>query len=352
MKKMLALLLLCLSGPVMADATIPKTDIAKAKDSPLIGRFAGSFIVSYEFKDYDEMSLVLGPLKVNPDKRDENNNDVVEPTQVRRLEGRRTRLVYLVPGNTSPLQVVRNYQNEVAGKAGKTLYECKAPECGGDASRSYDGGGGVQSLGMYVWSPSRIKEANFTNGWCAQTMLTSEQRYAAMELPKNNAFVSIHAYSVKNNVYCDAFDGRTIAVVDVLELKPMAQKMVTIKAEEMAREINAGGRVALYGLHFDSGKADLKPESKETLDQIARLLTSSPAMKLLVVGHTDNMGGFAGNLDLSRRRAEAVINALASQYKVDRKRLTPFGVSFASPVATNSTEEGKAKNRRVELVPD
>jgi outer membrane protein OmpA-like peptidoglycan-associated protein len=110
--------------------------------------------------------------------------------------------------------------------------------------------------------------------------------------------------------------------------------------------------VALYGLYFDSGKADVKPESKDTLDQIAKLLTSSPALKLLVVGHTDNVGEFASNMDLSRRRADAVIGALAAQYKVDRKRLTPVGVSFASPVAPNSSDDGKAKNRRVELVPN
>lgn len=352
MKMLLALLLLCLSGLTMADATIPKADIAKAKDSPLLGRFAGALIVSYDFKEYDEMSLVLGPLKVVPNKRDANNNDVVEPTQLKRLEGRRTRLVYLVPANTSPLQVVRNYQNEVTAKEGKTLYECKAPDCGGDPTRSYDGGGGMQSLGMYVWSPSRITEDNFTNGHCAQTMLTGEQRYTAMELPKSNAFVTVHAYTVKNNVYCDAFNGRTIAVVDVLELKAMAQKMVTIKSEEMAQAINTSGRVALYGLYFDSGKADVKPESKDTLDQIARLLASTPKLNLLVVGHTDNVGGFPGNLDLSKRRAEAVINALASQYKVDRKRLTPFGASSASPVAANTSDDGKAKNRRVELVPN
>jgi outer membrane protein OmpA-like peptidoglycan-associated protein len=73
-------------------------------------------------------------------------------------------------------------------------------------------------------------------------------------------------------------------------------------------------------------------------------------MKLLVVGHTDNVGTFAFNTDLSQRRAVAVVNALASRFGVARNRLTPFGVSFAAPVASNRTEEGRAKNRRVELV--
>lgn len=95
----------------------------------------------------------------------------------------------------------------------------------------------------------------------------------------------------------------------------------------------------------------MKPESKATLEQIAKLLGNTQ-LKLLVVGHTDNVGEFAGNMDLSKRRAEAVIAVLVGQYKVDRKRLTPAGVSFASPVAANTSEEGKAKNRRVELVPN
>ena len=160
------------------------------------------------------------------------------------------------------------------------------------------------------------------------------------------------AYSLEGGTYCTAFEHRTIVVVDVLELKAMEQKMVTVKAEEMAQSITTNGRVALYGLYFDSGKADVKPESKDTLAQIAKLLSSSPALKLLVVGHTDNVGEFNSNMDLSKRRADAVISVLASQYKADRKRLTPVGVSFASPIAPNTSEDGKAKNRRVELVPN
>jgi outer membrane protein OmpA-like peptidoglycan-associated protein len=108
--------------------------------------------------------------------------------------------------------------------------------------------------------------------------------------------------------------------------------------------------VALYGIYFDSGKADVKPESAETLEQIAKFLTNSPDLQVLVVGHTDNAGSFESNMDLSKSRAEAVVRALTSTYGVDAARLMPVGVSFAAPVATNATEEGRAKNRRVELV--
>lgn len=350
----LALTALLLAGVALADATIPKADIPGAKDSPLIGRFAGSFIVSQDSRDFDELKLPLGPLKPVADKakRDAHNNIVFEPAQSKVLEGKRSHIVYLLPANVSPLQAVRNYQNDATAKGGKTLFECKSPDCGGDGTRSSEGGGGDQSLAMILTPQDKIKDKAFTNGSCAQTGRTGEQRYAALELPKSNAFVSVLAYTLDGGTYCKAFENRTIVVVDVLELKAMEQKMVTVKAEEMAQSITTNGRVALYGLYFDSGKADVKPESKDTLEQIARLLAGTPTLKLLVVGHTDNVGEFASNTDLSKRRADAVITVLASQYKADRKRLTPVGVSFASPIAPNTSDDGKAKNRRVELVPN
>ncbi|MBP9713438.1 MAG: DUF4892 domain-containing protein [Sterolibacterium sp.] len=352
----LAVLLgLAMMASVWADATIPRADVSGAKDHPALGRFSGAMIVSYEHKEFDELRLPLSALKQVADKerRDAHNNMVFEPAQSKALEGRRTHLVYLLPENIAPLQAIRNYQNEITGKSGKLLFECKANECGGDAARSSDGGGGDQSMAMYLWPENSIKDKPFTNGHCAQTLRINDQRYAAFELPASKTFVSVLAYSSKDGGnYCKAFSNRTIVVVDVLELKAMAQKMVTVKAEEMVQAINTQGRVALYGLYFDTAKADVKPESKDTLEQMARLLKNASKLKLLVVGHTDDVGEFSGNMELSKRRAEAVVAALVNQYKVDRKRLTPVGVSFASPMASNDTEEGKAKNRRVELVPN
>ncbi len=98
-------------------------------------------------------------------------------------------------------------------------------------------------------------------------------------------------------------------------------------------------------------KAEIKPESKAALDEIAKLLKGEPNLKLHVVGHTDNVGGYEPNLGLSRRRAEAVVGALARNYGISAARLTPNGVAYLAPVAVNTTEEGRAKNRRVELIP-
>jgi outer membrane protein OmpA-like peptidoglycan-associated protein len=149
---------------------------------------------------------------------------------------------------------------------------------------------------------------------------------------------------------CRALNDRTVVIVDLLEAKAREQKMVTVSSGEMAQAISSGGRVALYGIYFDFNKADVKPESDPTIEQIAKLLKDSPSLKVLIVGHTDNVGTFSFNMDLSQRRAAAVVAVLASRHGIAKERLSPVGVSYASPVASNKTEEGRAKNRRVELV--
>lgn len=156
---------------------------------------------------------------------------------------------------------------------------------------------------------------------------------------------TVSAYSVggenKNRVFTQ---------LDVIESQAMQTGQVSVDADAMAREIAKSGRVALYGIFFDSNKADVKSESKPALDEIAKLLKQTTALKLLVVGHTDNVGDFEYNLDLSRRRAQSVVQALVSQYGIAAARLKPHGVGYASPVASNRADDGRAKNRRVELV--
>lgn len=142
----------------------------------------------------------------------------------------------------------------------------------------------------------------------------------------------------------------TLARLDVCEVKPMQQKMVTVDATEMDKQIAANGKVALYGIYFDFNKADVKPQSDQALTEIAKLLQTRAGLKVLVVGHTDAVGSFESNCTLSQRRADAIVAALSTKHGLDNKRLFPVGVSFASPIATNTTDEGRAKNRRVELV--
>jgi len=137
--------------------------------------------------------------------------------------------------------------------------------------------------------------------------------------------------------------------IHLIEKQVMNQDVVA-DANSLANSLKESGKVAVYGIYFDTGKSILKPESKPTLGEISKLLGADPNLKLYVVGHTDNTGIFNSNIKLSMDRALAVVNALTTQFSVNGARLTAFGDGPTSPVASNDNEAGKALNRRVELV--
>jgi outer membrane protein OmpA-like peptidoglycan-associated protein len=104
------------------------------------------------------------------------------------------------------------------------------------------------------------------------------------------------------------------------------------------------------GILFDTGKADVKPESAPALDEVAKLLKQNPKLKVYVVGHTDNVGALAANIDLSKRRAAAVMQALIAKYGIPAAQLQAYGDGPYAPIASNDSEDGRTLNRRVELV--
>lgn len=157
---------------------------------------------------------------------------------------------------------------------------------------------------------------------------------------------------VKNNKETWAYvsaNGNGSYAIHLVEKESMKQEVVA-DASAMGKSIKETGKVALYGIYFDTGKAEVKPESKPALEEIAKLLKSDAGLKLYVVGHTDNTGVFDANMKLSQDRATAVVNALVSSYGIPVSRLKACGDGPTAPVASNDTEEGRALNRRVELV--
>lgn len=135
----------------------------------------------------------------------------------------------------------------------------------------------------------------------------------------------------------------------LVERQAMVQEVVA-NAAALSSALAAEGRATVGGIFFDTGLAAVKPESGPALAEVAKLLAGEPALRLRVVGHTDATGDLAANLELSRARAEAVVQALVTQHGVAAARLTAHGVGPLSPAATNRTEEGRARNRRVEIV--
>lgn len=121
-----------------------------------------------------------------------------------------------------------------------------------------------------------------------------------------------------------------------------------IQASEIFEKLNTEGHISLY-INFETGKSDIKTESQKTIDEIAEMLKNNASLKVSIEGHTDNVGTPAANKTLSENRAKAVMNALVAQ-GIDNSRLSAKGWGQDKPISDNTTEDGKAKNRRVEIV--
>ena len=135
----------------------------------------------------------------------------------------------------------------------------------------------------------------------------------------------------------------------VVQKQAMTQD-VTVDAASLASGLKATGHIAVEGIFFDTGKAELKPASQAAIAEIAKLLKADPALRLYVVGHTDNVGLFDANVKLSQSRADAVVQSLVGTHGIAAARLRAFGDGPTAPVSANETDAGRAKNRRVELV--
>lgn len=143
------------------------------------------------------------------------------------------------------------------------------------------------------------------------------------------------------------YSGRSF-LLTIIEKEIMQQEIVA-NAEAMGNDISTTGHVSIYGIYFDTGKSEIKPDSDAAMAEIVKLLNNNSSLKIYVVGHTDNAGTFDSNMKLSKDRADAVAKALIDN-GIAADRLKSYGVSSLNPIATNKTEDGKAKNRRVELV--
>jgi OOP family OmpA-OmpF porin len=191
--------------------------------------------------------------------------------------------------NLSFIQIVRNYENSVKKLGGKTLLS---------DGRVYHG---------------------------------------KIEAKKSVTYISAEAFN----------EGRNYTLI-IVESKPMEDE-VAVDAAALNQGISQTGKIAVYGIYFDSGKSIIKPESKPTIDEIVKMLGQAPKLKIFVVGHTDSDGLVESNMKLSSDRAAAVVKVL-TENGIAATRLKSSGVGPYCPVESNHTDEGKAKNRRVELV--
>ena len=319
-------LLLCAS----AYAQMPAQDTVKGgKDHPLLSRFEGSKMVGYGLKEFDEVTLPAG-------KRIANKDGKMTFDSMLQLEGKYTRIAYNFPRERSALEVMRNYQAALEKAGLKTVFACAKDNCGDGFGEFF-----LKRVGDHFIQGAEASWDPFNHG-------RNDERYLlAKGTRPDGTLVHVGVYSVAP--VQDKLGG---IYVEIVEAKAMEGGKVSanLNAADMAKGIAADGKVAVYGVFFDTDKTDVKPESKDALAEMAKLLQQDGKLKLYVVGHTDNQGALAHNLELSQKRAESVIKVLAADYKVDARRLSAKGVASYSPAASNDAEAGREKNRRVELV--
>ncbi len=324
------------------DATLAK-DAAKSADSSLVGRYEGAFIVGQTKKAFDELTLPNGPAQ-----GEEYADDKKLPSTMT-VQGRVTRTLYVAPQGRSSLEVFANYVEDLKAKGFTIVYECAKDACGPSFK-----------LLSYNWNNKAslvVSEgADTQRGMASQAMFDSviDPRYALLKSgePGNETYVSVLAAQNQGGSFGDmsqALQDRVGVLLQIVEPKAREQKIVTLSADEIGADLANAGRVVLYGIYFDFDKALIKPESQEQIDQMVAYLDGNPDVKVYVTGHTDNQGGLDYNLKLSGARAIALTKALAKA-GVDAKRMTPKAVGPLAPLASNDEEEGRAKNRRVELV--
>jgi outer membrane protein OmpA-like peptidoglycan-associated protein len=217
------------------------------------------------------------------------------------VEGKKHFRAYTLKDNARPsseLQISRNYANAVRNMGGTIVFEgeCSGPEC-------------PENCGYRMMVGKVIKGGN-------------------------ELWVEIVPFNDGNDYY-----------LTIVAKEAMKQD---VTASAMLDALNREGHVALY-INFDTGKSVIKPESKPIIEQIAQMMKSDSGLKISVEGHTDNVGNPKSNKTLSDDRAKAVVSAIVAQ-GIDAKRLSAAGHGQDKPIANNKTEEGRAKNRRVELV--
>lgn len=321
---------LSLALPSVRAGTVPQHDIPGSHDSAIVSRFPGSTIIGFQSADYDQASFPTGA----------KLKDGARLAQAETVSGRVTRIAYAVPANKSAYEVYQNYHAALARAGFVAKFQCSNDSCGDRFDMSNAVSTSDIQNAMAHDRGSEYGNAMIDLLWCNGGDLYITTSHLAR--PQGNVDLSL--------LVCRNSDFPTGVLLQTVEEKPMATGEITVDAKAMGQGLAQNGHIALYGIHFATDSANLMPDSDAQLQQMAALLKARPKLKVFIVGHTDDTGSLAHNLALSQQRAESVVKALATGHGIAAARMAAKGVASYAPVASNHTDAGRAKNRRVELV--
>jgi outer membrane protein OmpA-like peptidoglycan-associated protein len=303
-------------------------DLPGSSDPPGMKRYEGSEIIGYRAPKFEEFVLPLSPpTQFSP---------AVYPKSLA-VEGLISRHTYIAPAGRSTAELVRNYKQEFQRLGLQTLYEKGATDRGWFGP-TFEVVSNEDQLGQIL----AYNEAQ-------------ERVIVAKSKDSQPTYYYVFVTAYRDGVIPERLEqavAKDQGLVELIVIAPekMAQRMTFVNAAEMSQSLTDTGRVILQGLYFDTDKDTIRPDSEPLLAEIAKLMQANPQLKVRVVGHTDNRGSADLNLDLSWRRSDAVVKALTAKYGIAPDRLNSFGCGLYAPVASNASEEGRAMNRRVELV--
>lgn len=283
----------------------------------LVGPVEGSEVHHGETVDFGRYNFADGP----------EAGKAIAKTSV--IEGKRSLISYIAPGKSS-FGIYSVYKKFFSEKGYETLFACEGQACGENFRHAW-----------YALNPFG-SDYGWNNSYAITGGSAGSQFYIAAR--KKSAVGDIYA-----SVYANTGRWSYPAYrVDVAVAAPLTSGVVP--ASRIAEALNADGRLAFYGINFDTGSSAIKAGSEATLAEIAAFLKTASGSAFYVAGHTDDEGDFQANLNLSRARAESVVKFLVEKHGVGSSVLLPHGAGPVSPVAANSTPEGRALNRRVEIV--
>ena len=300
------------------------TDIEGSKDYPTISRFQGAVIEFYKETKWGSYKLPVS---------DKGTIDWEKPMA---LDGKVTRIQYTVSKDNNSEFVMHNYTAGFA-KSGYEIMISIANEELGVSDRPH------------TWNDKYYESGGYYNG------LNNVKFGMGKGFPNwkdNHSFIVARGHEDGKDIYAIIYtlvdDNYTLITQDVIEVEAVETGLVSV--DNISSDITMKGHIAIYGIHFETGKSTLKTESAGALTTIADYINQHPDKKFYIVGHTDNTGDFSANMTLSEDRAKSVMTELTAKFSVNIGQLKAYGVSSLVPVFSNTTDEGKAKNRRVEIV--
>lgn len=321
-----ALALCCVLGSTAFAAPKAK-DLPGAKDHPMVSRFNGSILHRIAEEGFASLRIPAGPGRID--------SDTLQFEKSFNAEGKLNAYFYGMPADRTALEVFRSYEAALKESGFNILYSCEMRECQrtGISTRYHN-----EALAPRAWIPKRASTP--------AVHFDHDIRFLTAKATRNGG----ELYAVLFVSEPTTVQREPVAALVIIEPKPMDTGNVVANTDSLYKHLAEDGRIAIYGIYFDTGKAELKPESKPQLEEMAKLMNEHKTLKAFIVGHTDNQGTLDINLPLSQNRAAAVVNALVKDYKVDASRLNARGVANFAPVTSNASEAGRAKNRRVEMV--